>query len=698
MPRTDLIISAKAEGFDRVQQQTGRMAQEARRILETQVRGFDKLQKGIGQTVGAIKGMEKALGDVGKQMEQVTRKMGEQLQKQQTQMQRQGAFIQGLIQGAVPGGAGMFLQRGPGMGRQVAGMAVGRAARGVVGGAGQMLGGGGALGGLSTALSALPGGGLVAGQMQAVAGLAEQGLAFQRQRLGMVPFLSGGGSQATRNISGARRRAMAGVAGPAAVGEVGLTEEMRASARRSSEGAVRGLVEEEMARLGTGGGALGERARRKVATANLEEERGRRQRVAEASEIDTERRRREAAADADFQGRRSRAGAAAAARERDRLFRPVRRAGMEMMGINRQEALQQAVQILQAGGGNLEQLQQQGLLRTGFAAQTAFGVGPGVTGAFLQAGRRGGLSGLRPGTEGGGGQALTEAIGDAMRLGLEGSEINQYLQTMAEGISQWRQTGIPFAKEAIADFGSELGRLGLGGVRGAAVARGVAGAAQALSTRGPQTAQELLVMQTLGGLRPGQGGAAGFEQAQIQLEQLRGGQVGGEQLNQLLGQLMQAGGGGAAGRLFARQSLGQMGVNIGAEEFRLLGRQVQGEDLSTEERGRLKFLQEQRGAVGAGPQTPEELQRQAQTLIGEFGRGLKTAAGIQNEQIGIGQQMIPMLNNLNTATTNIAKGFAELAGEPLTNLTKGIKDLTEAITSKKGKGLLDALSDLVTIG
>ena len=719
--RTDLVVSARTKGFQDAQRQATKLVQDSSEALKKQTRGFTDMEKSVksvdrevGKLEGTLQSLVKKQLDLTSAMEGISDKaspaykdLAKQLKgvnleantvertisrldrafrrQEQTskRMMARGAFTQGLIQGATPGG--LFLQRGPGMIRQTAGMAVGRTARGIAGGLASAPATG--FGGLAEAAGAIPGvGGLLSGQIQAVSGMAQQGLGLQRQRLGMVPFLAGGGGRAIADIRRARARGAAGVAGPSPIAPVEITEEMRTTAR---EGAVQNLMRE----MGTGG----ERQRRNLVEKSFELQP--RLRTQEAAllegEVDAIRGGRIAESQADYERRRRRGGARGAAKARAGLFAPIRGAGRELMGVNQQEAMQTAGAIMQAGGGGLEGLREQGLLRTGFAAQTAYGVGPEVTGAFLQAGRRGGLSGLAPGTPGGGGEALTSAIADAMKLGLEGSEVNTYLQTMAEGISQWRQTGIPFAKEAIADFGSELGRLGIGGVRGAAIAGGVAGAAQRLSRGGPQTAQELLMMQTMGGLDLGTG-AAGFEQAQIRLEQLKGGDVGGPELTKLFGQLMAAGGGGAAGRLMARQSLGQMGINIGAEEMQLMGKQIQGESLSEKQEKRLRDIQEQRATASRGaPESPQEMQNLASNMLKEFGSGLKTAAGIQNEQMKIGEKMIPALNNLNKAQMAVSKGFTELAGEPLTKLTEGVVSLTDVIVGKKGKGLVDYLSDWV---
>lgn len=103
---------------------------------------------------------------------------------------RRGAFVQGLAQGGLPMPS-PFLQRGPGMGRQLAGMGIGRA---LTGGMGVTRGVGGAMfggvAGVQAMLSGIPMvGGLMAGQLGAAQSYAQQQIAFQQTKLEIAPYL-----------------------------------------------------------------------------------------------------------------------------------------------------------------------------------------------------------------------------------------------------------------------------------------------------------------------------------------------------------------------------------------------------------------------------------------------------------------------------------------------------------------------------
>ena len=63
------------------------------------------------------------------------------------------------------------------------------------------------------------------------------------------------------------------------------------------------------------------------------------------------------------------------------------------LGYSLPQAMQMMGGITQAGGGVGRELGTQQLGLVGMAAQRAYGIGPEVTGAFLQGGRRGGVVG-----------------------------------------------------------------------------------------------------------------------------------------------------------------------------------------------------------------------------------------------------------------------------------------------------------------
>lgn len=348
--------------------------------------------------------------------------------------------------------------------------------------------------------------------------------------------------------------------------------------------------------------------------------------------------------------------------------------------MSQEEAYPLLGAALQTGGGGLRGMREQRMLGATLVGQRLFGLGGETTGAFLQAGRRGGLAGTEAGTPGAGGEAMAKSVAAGMRLGLQGSELTNYMRTVAEGISQWQQTGIPFPQDAFTGIADELAKSGMAGPRGLNVAQGVVGAAQALSRGGPQNAAQLMMLQTMGGFQGG--GAEAFERAQIQLEQ---GKYTGGDYQQLVKRYLKAGGGGAAGRLLARQMMGGMGINIGAEEMSLLGRQAEGETLTTKEQKRLaqiqKEQQETKGPGGRIPKNLDDMLAMGKDAMDKWGGVVKAQAALQERQTNAGEKMIPAMLTLQDGMTTLAGGFVDLAKGPLLELTRAMTATAKAAVS-----------------
>ncbi len=663
--KTNIVVTAKPQGFAKLRDEAGRLNEEVRKGTRGQAEGMndaaksadkfgDAVDKALKSIIGSarareeLKKMTVQMGDLTKEVDRLKKKLGET-------SQAQGALLQGFAQGAIPGMT--FLQRGPGMRRQMVGMAMGRAARGVAGAGMGALGGGvgGLVGGIQqigqAAANAPLGLGLpvaalaavTASQISAGVPLAGQALQFEQQRLAAAPFLMG-----MRN---------------------------RENQIRKDRDAGRLTDLEKESKIFT----AGERAVARRKPFDIFDEAHRpdwaiRQEAEEQEETRLRVQRKQ------FLARQP-----STSRQIGRRF-----------GFARPELEARAAQLAQVGGGVGEELAGPGgFLPTALAAERRFQVGGGVSGMFLQAQRRGGIAGMQPGIEGGAGAALTGAIGDALSLGLEGAELTNYLESMAGDIGRWRTTGIPLAKDALRGIAGEMGKVGLGGVRGAAVARGFVGATEALAQQGPQNAADLLMFQTMGDLRGG--GAEAFEQAQIRMEQLSGKEVGGKS-NELIRALIVGGGGGAAGRLFARRQLRQKGIQFGAEEFSLLGRKLApgvGEGLTPGEEKRLRDIQERqaKGAARAAKfATTGDLQAEAAKLVPG---ALKKQVDIQNKQLEVGKGWIDTLGDLQLSAANIAEGFQIVAEGPLATITTALEEISFSLSRSAKKLGADGSGDVI---
>lgn len=933
----EVVISAKTKGFAAAQQDAARIARDNAKAIDAQVKGFASTGKAMGVVEKETKRLENVLQDLAKRQVAINRLMEQTpdkaskawkaLQKELKQTdqeaqrvqrtiqtmdrafarqreQRQG-FAQGLLQGAAPG-AMTFLQRGPGMRMQAAGAAIGGVARQAVG-AGMAGVTGGLLqgpSGLIGAMSQIPVvGGLLAAPFQRQLQQAQQGMQFLQQRQAQLPFLGGYGMQA--RIRGAQRRAerRAGMTRPeieqaaeeardvARFAEIRpeFLERVQGQADKERRDYVERRFKEDRERYGFEGRGA---SNRRIARENYEKEFLRRKGGDEGLQVAMDSRARqlqgeEAAKRVREEGnlarREARAGAAGQTRRRLLGFGTGTQFGMD---LNQELQIRAAVQ--QTGGGYGITGQEREMGTTAMAAQRLFGVSPQVAGAFLQAGRRGGmvgldattgergpggvprsflaaqaqmqqaqeeqapelqqileqpqeqarrqvmtfeptvitarrqqtaeeagaavqpteaprlqemqqaaLGGLRaregaaprmipfdeaaaarmgaggapevlpaegeppalagmlmtgiekavaqrellkrkgdkeglaefdrkwragyergaemrekatatdtelekapeavaaaggvegakdiPGPAGaaartggrqarGPGDALTKAMTDAMRLGLQGSEINDYLQQMAAGISQWRSTGIPVNADSTKAIGDAVSEMGLGGVRGMAVAGGVGRAAEAISRTGPQNVGQLMMLRTLGGLGTAEGDTPmeRMENALIKLEEKN---FGKDEFNSLVQGLLRAGGGGAEGRRVAYGILQGAGIQISRGELKEMA-----EGASPE---RIEEIRRQRTAGAEAAEKLDTPAKLAKAAAEATSGHLQEQARLTNRQIRSGTQLLGSMKNLEAAAQNMTDKFTEKFAPILESISKEMEGLSEALTGRR---------------
>lgn len=592
---------------------------------------------------------------------------GEIVRYQQAVILSRGAFLQGLLQGAVPGGN--LIQRGPGALQQAAGAAIGGAARGmlyerpktILGGMAQTPFQG--MQGLATAAQGIPLiGGVLAGQLQATAGFA--GMALQRQTAlrELLPQIGMEKGFFTQRATAGQIEAARAAAGRQTVSNKGMSIQERA-ARLSAPGLqLMPQSETTIAHMPAEAGGPTPRG--------LTQGEAERQAVLEFSrEAEGVRKGRMAAAEKATKAKFYRGG----------IEEVIRGAGRQYAGMNAIESLQAAGAISQAGGGTFAEMRRQGMIQTGFAAQTGYGVGPEVSGAFLRGARRGGIAGM-------GGmnaaEAMTKSLSDAVEMGLRGSEVPEYMQIMAAGIQQFQQTGMPINPVSIGDMSRAASGMGLGATRGFAVGAAVSGAAQGLAGRGMiQSPMDILAMQTLGGFKGG--GVGGYVKSMTQLEQ---GGFGGEQMTDFFRKIVQASGGGELGQLGLRQALSGWGVKMGWQESGMVQRHLEG-TATPEDTAKLQQILAERVK---GMQGPEDLLGNVAELMKEAAPALQRQAAIQNKQLAAGEQMLTAAQNMESATANVNNTFTKNIGPTITKLTEKVEQITVELPA-----LIDAMRDWV---
>lgn len=728
--QTDLTIAMQTRGFDKGMREILGVSQKSLEALRKQSQEYGKVQESIDKMRDRVQDLAKEQLNASKSMEQITDKTGaaykfqeERMQKsqesakkltqqikllqqahqrdadamtklnraqrEQVQLQKQAqqqarwAMTQGMMQGMGFGGlASMFMQRGPGFWRQFAGQRVGGMFRRMGGiGRGMMQAPFGGIQGLQQAVAAIPGGGVVAGQLGAVAAHAQRALQWQQTRLQTAPLIE------TRTPERMQvrladidqqlttlRQQREGLAAPRA-----LAEEMPTT-RAGLPRAQRGLF----------GFLMGAPKRyRPTATFQTRGEqeadvRGQARSMIKAEESRIAAREKRLQED----------------RRQLRAETPVGRiqaAGRELLGLGRAETTQRMAQLFQTAGGRFTgQAAQMQQVRAAFAAQTMFGVAPQVAGAFGLAQRRGGLIGGR----GGPGEGLRSALEDAISLGLEGAEITNYMQMVAQGIQSFQQTGIPMNKDSIRSMSEAFSGAGVGGVRASTMARGFQNYVQTMGERGITGGGDIMLLQALGGWKGG--GGRDYVKALMRLESMKiegpGGIQAGGAMGELIQRLVREGGGGLTGVKFMSQFFRQRGMKGTIAEYAALAERATGvKYLSEEERREFAIgLPEEEARLKRAPSraaaisTTQKLEALAKERIEREAPGLKAQADITNKQLAVGTRALKAVQGLEMSSLRLNDSFMLLAGPTLNKVNAGLNDFTKELHKhiEKGGGLV----------
>lgn len=776
--RTNVTITAETKGFDTAQQKQTKFADKSAKDTAAQVKGFEDAQKSsiaFGKSleklnkmslkdaqkqIGGLKdhlevlkknqyaateSMEKMedkggsaykkikdhLKDVTKesktterQIDSLTKSFASQAvaaeKMSRLEEKRKGAFVQGMAQGgfAIPG---IGLQRGPGMGRQMAGMAVGMGLRGGMGaarGMGSVAMGG--VGGLAQGLSGIPLiGGAAAGMLTTAAGYAQQNLQWQRTKLGMAPVIeSNSNMMGRRDYLKERSKSYR----KAKSREVSATSEYNELA-----GEQRYLMIEQDRRWAAGKRRLGlKKAKSRIAKEGMESptlfkklfsadadhvmemydaspnvlvEKSLKMNAPEiANRVD------------ELTGlmkaqrgvvNKATVAAGKAMRSASKKygkgpFRGVGGMGLDLMGVSKMEAGQMAGQIAQAGGGYIDDAQSQGMIGAAFAAKTSFGVDAGTSGAFYGAGRRGGLVGGGDSSS----EAFKKTLAEGLEMGLSKSEVAKWMQETAQGIQQFQSTGIPINTTSISALQGDISGAGITGTRALAMSRGITGGLQGIGQRGIGSGLDHMMLQLVGGYKGG--GAEDYRAARSRLEEMNlegqgvGDIAGNTKVSDALRKIMgMAGGDKASQAEMLQQTVTKLGGRGSVKDFDWLANMLRGEGGSPEQQAAItaEMKRREEGASGAGKMRDKKgtyLEGLARASVEGYAPSAKADAGIKNRQIAAGGKVIGNVQKLERASLNVTDAFNTLTKGPLTDFSDVIEILTgrvkEAALSFGGEG------------
>lgn len=775
--RTNVVISAETKGFDTAQQKAAKVSSEAAKGMDAQVKGFADAEKGsvafqkaldrlnkmtfreVQKQIGGLKGnlvdlhkeqlaltevmssiddkagpeydslkeRLKKIKDQSKDTEQQVSSLTKAFAKQAQEAdraakiaeQRSGAFLQGMAQGGLPMPA-PFLQRGPGMGRQMAGMAVGSGLRGAMNmgrGAGTAMFGG--VQGMATGISSIPMvGGALAGQFQQAAAYAQQNIEWQRTRLAVAPYMESTGARTARGnllaagssaYSSARAKRNATQSEYLRLGQERsfLQDEQRSRIARSA------MEAQATRNRKKGGGTLGEAAGQVwddisgsfhdalmdmgITTTTGRQRLERKQRYDTTSASVTEKYSKKRLGDKELSNRISeldkqlelkavalsdadvataRARRSASSRLGGGIFGSISSMGLNLMGAGKPEAAQVAAAIAQAGGGYARGAKDQGILSAGFAAKTVYGIGPETTGAFFGAGRRGGMVGA----EGRSGDAFKNALAEGLSLGFSKSELNRWMQMTAQGIQQFEQTGIPVNTTSISALAGEIIGAGITGTRAAALSRGISGGLQGIGSQGIQSGTDLMMLQLVGGYQGG--GAADYRAARARMERM---DIGNRQVGELAGDttvsnalrtvMKMAGADPASQAELLQQVVTRLGGRGSVTDFDWLQRRLSGGEATPEQLKAMKKEGRRRraGSVEAGVVLADQgLEGMAAQTVREYAPSVQKQEALRNRQITEGGKMVDNVIALEKAAFKTTQTFNTLAGDTINNLTENI--------------------------
>lgn len=574
-----------------------------------------------------------------------------------------GSFTQGALQGV---GFGPYLQRGPGMFRQAAGMLLGGGLRRVGGRLTRMGKAGLAMpfrgaAGLAEGLASIPFGGLVTGGLQVGLGAAKDAIADESAwtQLGGGIALTEGEKKLKTQAEARAKRARDKV--------------MKRPLKADRDWAARVIKDENgyLMRIGTHktrnadgtltsyGRSESDKFRVKAAAAGMPSD------LAAQREAQEQARKEEA----DKAAKKAYGGPIGAMAR----FRADANAYTLM---NRTQAAQFAGQLgVSTLDGSFQAAQSSGQLRQAMQLNT-LGVGPEATAGFIRGARQGGLSGKMD---------MAKVWSEAIKSGFDRSEVTSLMGQITQGQQQFLSTGMPINQDSLVRMsGAVTGALGPGG-RSAAFAGQLSSGMQNLARSGPQSVGGMLAFRDLGGYGSRGGGLSGYWEAK---KSLSSGKFGAEGLSRFINRAGQ----GPAGYLALEKWFSDIGVNVSPEEIERLSKKAQRGELNNRDVAKLRKRYRSKNLSDSG--------ETSRGLVHSKGSsGQRGQRDIQNERVGIGKDLVESAQSLERSTLDIAKGFAEMS-KTINGVTGAIEDISSyvPVLASKLQEIIDGVLALLPSG
>tara|TARA_Y100000034_G_scaffold126492_1_gene177804 strand:- start:495 stop:2012 length:1518 start_codon:yes stop_codon:yes gene_type:complete len=287
----------------------------------------------------------------------------------------------------------------------------------------------------------------------------------------------------------------------------------------------------------------------------------------------------------------------------------------------------------------------------GLAAQTAFGVGLGTTGTFMGQTEYAGLNASRSA------DVAAQAIGSAVARGLQGTEITTYLSRMASLMEVQVNQGRNVDVESVIRMEERLTNSGVRGFRAGAITSQFGAAGADIGFRGPKSAVEYRLMESMGFT-----GKGGFEEyAQFRLQMQDAGNVANAMPAFVDHFKKRSAGMGPAGKaLMLQQAFKALSTSLGPQEAAALAQGMAGADF------------------GDGV-TAADIMGAGTGIAGTLGSSLQAEAGIEAGRIGVGGRVAKSMQNLSRVTINMASTFENTMGTALDIVTDKLDDFAAAV-------------------
>lgn len=326
-------------------------------------------------------------------------------------------------------------------------------------------------------------------------------------------------------------------------------------------------------------------------------------------------------------------------------------------GVKPAEALREAAGLSSAMGRRTSA----GTYDFARASQTYFGVDMGTTGGLMRGLRTaGGLGGQEEQAD-----AVAELIGSAVARGLEGSEIGEYLSTMAGFMRKQEQMGQ--SEQSLSGFmlGSErLRRMGFSGEFATSYAMRLGEGASQMGYSGGVDAVKFGLLQQLGYGTGGQYTAEDYAEATLRLQDPETATIAGLGAMGKLSDSMRSSGMSPAVRaLMMSRYSGLVGAQVGPDAARRMAA----------------------GVAGAGyyetPTTAADITGVHTQARGHAVGILAGEASMEAGRIGAGYKAAGQVQALNGVMIDLANTVQNTAGPALDTLTAKLKQMSAAAAS-----------------